>query len=74
MVAKISDKSDSPRPQRLIPIGEVVSRTSLGRSTVYREISAGRFPKPIPASAGRMAWIEAEVDEWIESTISKARN
>lgn len=32
-----------------------------GRSTIYRDIDAGRLPKPIKFG-GRRYWIEAEID------------
>ena len=33
-----------------------------GRSTIYRDVAAGRLPKPIKFGS-RLYWIEAEVDE-----------
>jgi prophage regulatory protein len=29
-----------------------------------REVVAGRFPKPVRPSPGRIAWVAAEVAEW----------
>jgi prophage regulatory protein len=28
-------------------------------------IAAGKFPRPVPLSSARIAWIEAEVDQWL---------
>jgi prophage regulatory protein len=33
---------------------------------VYKLTAAGRFPQPISLSVGRKAWIESEVDQWLE--------
>ena len=35
------------------------------RDHLRRKCKAGEFPQPIPVSALRIAWIEAEVDEWL---------
>jgi predicted DNA-binding transcriptional regulator AlpA len=37
------------------------------RDHLRRKVKAGEFPKPIALSIGgrRIAWIEAEVDEWL---------
>jgi prophage regulatory protein len=35
------------------------------RDHLRRKCKAGEFPKPIPLSRHRIAWIEAEVDEWL---------
>jgi prophage regulatory protein len=28
-------------------------------------IAAGKFPRPVPLSSARIAWIEDEVDQWL---------
>jgi prophage regulatory protein len=35
------------------------------RDHLRRKIRAGEFPKPVALSDRRIAWIEAEVDEWL---------
>jgi predicted DNA-binding transcriptional regulator AlpA len=35
------------------------------RDHLRRKVKAGEFPKPIPLSERRIAWIEAEVDNWL---------
>lgn len=53
------------RPTRLIRISEVQHRVGLGRSTIYRWMAQGRFPKPARLSGHSVAWIEGEIDAWI---------
>ena len=36
------------------------------RDHLRAKVKATEFPAPIPLSDGRIAWIEAEVDAWIE--------
>ena len=63
-------KNDPLKNQRLIRRKEVQVKTGLGASSIYAEMSKGKFPKPIQISTRRVAWIESEVDSWIAERIS----
>lgn len=69
MVLSTSTKSapqDGVVPsRRLIRLREVLHRTGLSRSTVYRRMELGQFPKPYPLGGRIVAWAESEVDRWI---------
>ena len=43
---------------------EVLSVTSFSRTTLWREIKRGRFPKSVVISAGRVGWRESAVEAW----------
>jgi prophage regulatory protein len=43
------------------------------RDHLRRKVKAGEFPRPIPVSDRRIAWIEAEVDQWLADK-ARARN
>jgi predicted DNA-binding transcriptional regulator AlpA len=43
----------------------VLDRTSYSSATLYREIAAGRFPKPYYLSPGRVGWLRSEIAAWI---------
>jgi len=58
---------------RLIKLPEVKNRTGLGRSSIYGEIAAERFPSPIKIGLRSVAWIESEVTDWIERRIAEQR-
>lgn len=60
--------------QVLIRLQKVLQRTGLSRSTVYWRISEGTFPKPINLGVKIVAWVEAEIDEWIEKQIAQSRS
>jgi prophage regulatory protein len=51
--------------KRLLKIAEVVSLVGVSRATVYRLIDSGEFPKPVQLSARRVAWVSAEVEDWM---------
>ncbi|MBS7661654.1 AlpA family phage regulatory protein [Pseudomonas lalucatii] len=49
---------------RFLREAEVLELTSLARSTLWREIKAKRFPKPVPITPGRVGWRASEVARW----------
>ncbi len=54
---------------RLIKLKEVMAKTSLGHSSIYKFISEGTFPKQVSLGAKSVAWVESEVDDWIEKKV-----
>lgn len=44
--------------QRLLRLKQVRTITGLGRSTIYRWMEAGRFPKPVRLGPRSVAWID----------------
>lgn len=61
--------------QQFLKLPVVCNRVALGRSSIYAKISKGEFPSPVHLSDnGRaVAWIEAEVDEWMERRVAESR-
>ena len=67
--------------KRFIRLPEVLSRTGYGRTTIYRKMEDGDFPKsvklggppkdPNAFDSRAIAWIEDEVDQWMESWIEE---
>jgi len=51
----------------IIRIRTVLRRTGLSRSTLYRKIEAGTFPKQVRISVNCTGWYESEVNQWIAS-------
>lgn len=43
---------------------EVLDITSFSRTTLWREIKRGRFPKSVVISAGRVGWRESAIEAW----------
>ena len=64
---------------RFIRLNEVMSRTGYGRTSIYRKMEDGSFPKslklggppkdPNEFDSRAVAWIEDELDQWMESRI-----
>lgn len=56
---------ESSRPQRLLRRPEVIERTGLGRTTLYLLERSGKFPQRRQLTPRVVAWVEAEVDQWV---------
>ncbi|EOX6785869.1 helix-turn-helix transcriptional regulator [Pseudomonas aeruginosa] len=50
---------------RIIRLKEVMGLTGLARSTVYKYVSEGVFPKPVSLGDRCVGWLESEVHNWI---------
>ena len=75
-LAADDNEADLPnsKPARLIRLPEVMMRVGLGRSTIYRKMEEGRFPRSRSISPKCAVWIEAEIDEWINCLIRNGRH
>lgn len=58
---------------RLLRRVAVERKTGLSRSSIYRLMAAGDFPLPVRLSTHAKAWVESEVDEWINERVSASR-
>jgi prophage regulatory protein len=46
---------------------EVIARVGLKRSAIYQRMSEGRFPKSRSLGPKCAVWVEAEIDDWVQS-------
>lgn len=56
---------------RIIRLREVMATTGLARSTVYKYISEGLFPKPVSLGERCVGWVEEEVQDWVMEKIEE---
>ena len=61
--------TEARRVTRLIRLPEVQHRVGLGRSTIYRWMAEGKFPRPVQLGGYAVAWAEDEVEDWIDSRL-----
>lgn len=59
-------------PNTLIKLPEVKRRTTLSTSEIYRRLEAGTFPKQIKLGAKAVAWLEHEVNAWIDERVAES--
>ena len=77
---KITKTSNGPK-HRFIRLPEVMSRTGYGRTSIYRKMEDGSFPKslklggppkdPNEFNSRAVAWVEDEINHWIEDRIDE---
>ena len=63
-------KNQQIENQRLIRRQEVQAKTGLGASSIYAMMQQGTFLKAVNISERRVAWIESDVDQWINERIA----
>ncbi|WP_262368601.1 helix-turn-helix transcriptional regulator [Marinomonas sp. IMCC 4694] len=51
-------------------LNEVINTTGLSRSSIYAYMSKGNFPKPIQLGPRAVAWVEEEVQGWLEEKMA----
>ncbi|WP_210446757.1 AlpA family transcriptional regulator [Vibrio crassostreae] len=56
---------------RLIKLKEVMTLTSLARSTIYKYMGEGQFPKAVSLGCRSVAWVEEEVTDWVLERIGE---
>ncbi len=57
----------------MLRIGEVCRRTGLSKSQVHRMVEESGFPEPIKLSRRAIAWVAAEVENWLRARIAASR-
>jgi len=55
---------------KIIKLIDVQNITTFSRSTIYRLISQGKFPKQIKLSERAAGWIEQEVLDYLDNCIN----
>jgi prophage regulatory protein len=65
-----------PQIPRMLPLKQVVHYTGLSSTTIYDMLDKRSnrydptFPIQVKLSKGRVAWVESEVADWIESKMA----
>ncbi|MCT4714471.1 AlpA family transcriptional regulator [Enterobacteriaceae bacterium H18W14] len=50
---------------QLLRLRQVEEKTGLKRSQIYIYMKSGAFPRSIKIGPASVAWLESEIDEWI---------
>lgn len=54
-------------PDRILRLNTVLDRTGLSRSTLYRKIQTGTFPKQVRIATRCAGWRESAVNDWVRN-------
>jgi prophage regulatory protein len=60
-------QSQSTTSNRLIRLPKVMEITGKSRTRIYEDIKMDLFPKQVKTGIRTVAWIENEIEEWIEN-------
>ena len=52
---------------RLLRRAEIEQRVGLSRSSLYRLMRSGQFPKPVQIGERAVRWLESEINDWLAS-------
>ncbi len=52
---------------RLLRSNQVIEKVGLSRPTIWRLERAGKFPKRRKLGANSVAWVDQEIEDWINS-------
>lgn len=56
---------------RIIRLKEVIDSTGLARSTIYKFMAEGNFPRPLSLGDRCVGWVDSEVHDWILARIEE---
>ena len=59
----------SMNPRRILRRREVEARTGLSRSTLYAQMTEGKFPRPLRLGKRAVGWMESTISEWLDSRV-----
>ena len=46
---------------------EVERQTQLSKASIYRQMHAGTFPKPVQLGERAVGWRLSEIDDWLDT-------
>ena len=55
---------------QLLRLRQVEQKTGLKRSQIYLYMKKGTFPCSIKIGPSSVAWLESEIDEWVNEKLS----
>lgn len=59
---------------KLLRIRQVEDKIGFSKSWVYQQIRANLFPPAIRVGNVQVAWLESEIDAWIQQRLRLSRN
>ena len=58
-------------PRRFLRMPQVQARVGYSRMHIYRLSRNGGFPKPVRLGPKAVAWLESEVEAWMEKRVQE---
>jgi len=54
-------------PDRILRLNAVLDRTGLSRSTLYRKVQTGTFPRQVRIATRCTGWRESAINDWMRN-------
>jgi prophage regulatory protein len=58
---------------RFLRLPDVIKRVGLGRASIYRLMEKGKFPKAHKLGERAVAWLESDVESWIQARVKASK-
>ncbi|HAT1684677.1 TPA: AlpA family transcriptional regulator [Klebsiella oxytoca] len=58
---------------QLLRLKQVEAKTGIKRSQIYLYMQSGHFPHSIRIGPASVAWLESEIDEWIDQKLKQRK-
>ncbi|MDX2367743.1 MAG: AlpA family transcriptional regulator [Colwellia sp.] len=58
---------------KMIRLPTVIEQTGLSRSSIYLRMKNNKFPQSISLGDRAIAWLEEDINQWIEDKISASK-
>lgn len=59
--------------ENLLSLADVIQRTGLSKTSIWRGQKDGTFPPSYSISLKRVAWKESEIEKWIQERVQKSK-
>jgi prophage regulatory protein len=56
---------------RIMRLAEVMSVTGYKKSSVYKYVALGIFPRPVPLTGRAVGWVSTEIEDWVKARIAE---
>lgn len=66
-------REPSYKKLRLLRMSDVIELTGLPKSTIYLKMKNKEFPGQVPIGTRSVAWVETEINDWIEKNIQNRK-
>ncbi|MBM3802791.1 MAG: AlpA family phage regulatory protein [Acidimicrobiia bacterium] len=63
-------KPANPAVPRLLRLKEVKEKTGMATSSIYAEMAAEKFPRPVRLTRRAVAWPDNLINQWISDRLS----
>lgn len=57
--------------EKLVFLPEVKKQVRKSTTRIYAAMATGKFPRPVRIGERRVAWLQSDLDAWLEALVAK---